>query len=32
MRKRAYLYVRVSTDEQAEKDYLQKHQDDRLRQ
>src|SRR6476620_7670969 len=32
MKKRAYLYVRVSTDEQAEKGYSQKHQDDRLRQ
>lgn len=32
MGKRAYLYVRVSTDEQAEKGYSQKHQDDRLRQ
>lgn len=32
MKRRAYLYVRVSTDEQAEKGYSQKHQDDRLRQ
>lgn len=32
MRQRAYLYIRVSTDEQAEKGYSQKHQDDRLRQ
>ena len=32
MKQRAYLYIRVSTDEQAEKGYSQKHQDDRLRQ
>jgi site-specific DNA recombinase len=32
MKRRAYLYIRVSTDEQAEKGYSQKHQDDRLRQ
>ena len=31
MKQRAYLYIRVSTDEQAEKGYSQKHQDDRLR-
>ena len=32
LRQRAYLYIRVSTDEQAERGYSQKHQDDRLRQ
>jgi site-specific DNA recombinase len=32
MKQRAYLYIRVSTDEQAEKGYSQKHQDDRLKQ
>lgn len=32
IRRKAYLYVRVSTDEQAEKGYSQKHQDERLRQ
>ena len=32
MKQKAYLYIRVSTDEQAEKGYSQKHQDDRLRQ
>ncbi|MEP7374741.1 MAG: recombinase family protein, partial [Chitinophagaceae bacterium] len=32
MKQRAFLYVRVSTDEQAEKGYSQKHQDDRLKQ
>ena len=32
MKRKAYLYVRVSTDEQAEKGYSQKHQDDRLKQ
>lgn len=31
MRQRAYLYVRVSTDEQADKGYSQKHQDEQLR-
>jgi site-specific DNA recombinase len=31
MKQRAYLYIRVSTDEQAEKGYSQKHQDERLR-
>ena len=32
LKQRAYLYIRVSTDEQAERGYSQKHQDDRLRQ
>lgn len=32
MRQRAYLYIRVSTDEQADKGYSQKHQDEKLRQ
>lgn len=32
MKQRAYLYIRVSTDEQAEKGYSQKHQDEKLRQ
>src|SRR5258706_931058 len=31
-KQRAFLYIRVSTDEQAEKGYSQKHQDDRLKQ
>lgn len=31
MKQRAYLYIRVSTEEQAEKGYSQKHQDERLR-
>jgi site-specific DNA recombinase len=30
--KKAYIYVRVSTDEQAEKGYSQRHQEERLRQ
>jgi site-specific DNA recombinase len=32
MKRRAYLYIRVSTDEQADKGYSQKHQDEKLRQ
>ncbi|HEX7906332.1 MAG TPA: recombinase family protein [Chitinophagaceae bacterium] len=32
MKQRAYLYIRVSTDEQADKGYSQKHQDEKLRQ
>lgn len=32
MKRRAYLYIRVSTDEQADKGYSQRHQDEKLRQ
>lgn len=32
MKQKAYLYIRVSTDEQADKGYSQKHQDEKLRQ